>query len=748
MTYGVLQANPSTLFNKIMGNSFMASFMNTNVFYEMIDNFDLLDSQYEVLQGRWPQNYDELVIVLQDPSQITDYMTYTLGLRDPKELDELMNTVMSGKEAESVVDFSQWTYEDLMNLRFRLVDASNLYRYNEEYAVWEDMSDNEDYLKEQIAGGEQLKVVGIVCGREGANATALQAGVAYTSGLTRHVIASASESEIVASQLQDENIDVFSGAPFNEKKDTELNFQDMITVDSAAISSSFGMNISGDGIMNLLNKFLNDNLGSMTVDTGAAQKAFKDTFAQLATRMLQQYVQAQGGGAVKLHLKDAQAIVDAYMASEDAAAIIQNLADQYNVSAQIFTEPCRQLLVGLIGDVVARELAGPGAELPEETEPGETTPEETEAFAPDATEAPVPEVTEAPAPEVTEAPTPEVTAPPATEPIASAATPAAETQPAATEGSDVQVQIDTGMIYATISAEQIEGFVASYTECALVNGVASVLSTQMMQPVIQQMLSSKINEFGTVLSRYIGSSFYVNTERLASAFQFNMNEEELQRLMAAMSGQSRESSALGNLQSLGYARLEVPTAMSIYLRDFETKEEFMAFLDDYNDRMAAEGQEDSVIRYTDMTGMMMSSVRTIIDSVSYALIAFVAVSLVVSSIMIGIITYISVMERTKEIGVLRAIGASKRNISQVFNAETFIIGLCSGLIGIGVTLLLLIPGNALIQHLTDNPDIVAQLPVQNGVILVILSMVLTLIGGFIPAKQAAKKDPVIALRSE
>jgi ABC-type antimicrobial peptide transport system permease subunit len=164
--------------------------------------------------------------------------------------------------------------------------------------------------------------------------------------------------------------------------------------------------------------------------------------------------------------------------------------------------------------------------------------------------------------------------------------------------------------------------------------------------------------------------------------------------------------------------------------------------------MEAQGKEERVIRYTDITGIMMSSVRTIIDSVSYALIAFVAVSLVVSSIMIGIITYISVMERTKEIGVLRAIGASKRNISQVFNAETFIIGLCSGLLGVGTSLLLLIPGNAIIFHLTNNPDIVAQLPVQNAVILILLSMVLTLIGGFIPARQAAKKDPVIALRSE
>ena len=144
----------------------------------------------------------------------------------------------------------------------------------------------------------------------------------------------------------------------------------------------------------------------------------------------------------------------------------------------------------------------------------------------------------------------------------------------------------------------------------------------------------------------------------------------------------------------------------------------------------------------------MSSVKTIVDSVSYVLIAFVSISLVVSSIMIGIITYISVMERTKEIGVLRAIGASKRNISQVFNAETFIIGLCSGLIGIGVTLLTLIPGNALIQHLTNNPDIVAQLPVTNAVVLIILSMVLTLIAGLIPSRIASKKDPVVALRTD
>jgi ABC-type antimicrobial peptide transport system permease subunit len=235
---------------------------------------------------------------------------------------------------------------------------------------------------------------------------------------------------------------------------------------------------------------------------------------------------------------------------------------------------------------------------------------------------------------------------------------------------------------------------------------------------------------------------------MAAAFQFDLSEEELSRLMAAMTTGPREHSYESNLRSLGYADLEDPSAISIYFVDFAGKEAFLEFLDRYNDDMEARGKEDQVISYTDLTGIMMSSVKTIIDSVSYVLIAFVSVSLIVSSIMIGIITYISVMERTKEIGVLRAIGASKRNISQVFNAETFIIGLCSGLIGVGVTWLLIFPINEVIHNVAGNPDINAVLPLNAAMILAGLSVVLTIIGGLIPSRKAAQKDPVIALRSE
>jgi len=202
-----------------------------------------------------------------------------------------------------------------------------------------------------------------------------------------------------------------------------------------------------------------------------------------------------------------------------------------------------------------------------------------------------------------------------------------------------------------------------------------------------------------------------------------------------------------NLKKLGYADLTKPSIISIYPKDFDSKSEVIRMLDEYNDRMR-ETDETKVIQYTDAVGTLMSSVTTIVDTISYILIAFVAISLVVSSIMIGVITYISVLERRKEIGILRAIGASKRNISSVFNAETFIIGSLAGLIGVELTRLILIPGNMLIHHLTENPNVNAFLPIRASVILIFLSIILTLIGGIIPSKKAAKSDPVAALRTE
>ncbi len=238
------------------------------------------------------------------------------------------------------------------------------------------------------------------------------------------------------------------------------------------------------------------------------------------------------------------------------------------------------------------------------------------------------------------------------------------------------------------------------------------------------------------------------TQQLEQAQQAGMSEEQIiEAFSKNMPSNSTDATYEGNLEKLGVSSLDSPYRISIYPKDFESKEKIEEIIDNYNDKVKADGNEELEIRYTDMVGLMMTSVTTIIDAISYILIAFVAISLVVSSIMIGIITYVSVLERTKEIGILRAMGASKRDISRVFNAETLIIGFTAGAIGIGVTLLLSIPINLIIENLAGISGICA-LPWLGGVILVIISMLLTLIAGLIPSRVAANKDPVAALRTE
>jgi hypothetical protein len=249
-------------------------------------------------------------------------------------------------------------------------------------------------------------------------------------------------------------------------------------------------------------------------------------------------------------------------------------------------------------------------------------------------------------------------------------------------------------------------------------------------------------------AQVVGSQINVDPKLLASAFQMKMNEKELTRLITSYVSGGQETNYDRNLRKLGYAELNKPETMSFYLKDFESKEAFMKFIDDYNDEMKENGDEDMVISYTDVTCVLINSVKKITNAVSYVLIAFVAISLIVSSIMIGVITYISVLERTKEIGILRAIGASKKDISRIFNAETIIVGLCAGVIGIVVSLLLLIPINKILISVTGISALKAILPMSGGIALILISIFLTFIAGLIPSGMAARKDPVVALRTE
>ena len=256
-----------------------------------------------------------------------------------------------------------------------------------------------------------------------------------------------------------------------------------------------------------------------------------------------------------------------------------------------------------------------------------------------------------------------------------------------------------------------------------------------------------MEETMTQLGSNLQNAMNIDADAFQNAFSMNMSGDELMELLMSMST-TENATYENNLQKLGYVDFKVPSEIDIYPKDFESKEQVVRILDQYNQRMEEEGKDEQVITYTDVVGTLMSSVTNIIDIISYVLIAFVAISLVVSSIMIGVITYISVLERKKEIGILRAIGASKGNISQVFNAETFIIGLCAGILGIVLTLIILVPGNALIHHLANTDNINAYLPAGYALILILLSVLLTLLGGLIPSKKAAKSDPVTALRTE
>jgi len=483
---GVEQLNPSTMFDSIYGegatstSSAMSSgmgmgmFSNSSVWNQLLGNQQVLDEQYDVLAGHWPENYNEVVLVTDKNNEVDDYTLYSLGLKDPEEVRTLFKKMMVGESYETEKDIS-YTFDEILDTEFKLVMPTDMYKYNDVTGTWDDYSKDDKYMTNVVNNGTDIKVCGIIRPNDDAVSTSISSGIGYTAKLTEYIIEEVKNSEIAKAQLADTSVDVFTGVPFDNDRNTEITMDD----------------------------------------------------------------------------------VNAYM--------------------------------------------------------------------------------------------------------------------------------------ATLSPEE---------------------SAQM------QAMTSGMSD-----------------------------DQILQLFSASLKARTTDATLDSNKSKLGITDLDTPSQIDIYATDFDSKEKVQNIIKDYNRLQQDDGNEENVINYTDYVGIMMSSVSTIINAISYVLIAFVAISLIVSSIMIGIITYISVLERTKEIGVLRSIGASKKDVSRIFNAETLIEGFVSGALGIVVTLLLCIPANALIKHLTDISN-VAQLPVAGGVILIIISMFLTFIAGLIPAKFAAKKDPVVALRSE
>ncbi len=715
-----LQLNPSNFISKIMGSSSNIMGMGITIFSELVDNQEMVESRYEIIQGEWADEYNEIMLVLPNDNTVSDLLLYALGLRDLKELEDMLGDIMDGKKVVHEDNPLELTYDELMNIELKLIDASEKYKYNAKYDIYEDMSDDDNYMKKVYQNGEKLKVVALIKPK-GDTGTSLTSGVVYTRELTEYVMNKAAKSEIVKKQLADDEINVFSGKRFDdESKSAGLDFEDMVSIDEAALSKAFGVNISEDDIKKLTEGYIEQISASITTDTTKAREAYLGGLKNITKNILTDYVEKEGtAGYAMIKLSEVDKIVDDGLNNSNNQAILSDLEVNYVIPKDTFKTMYSEVIKGILkGYVGMLGSGGSGMMPPAGGITGDNNSGETGTNTNTNTNTSVEDTV-----------------------VGNTNTSTGNTVGSIPGSGTTMPPTD---LTAPIAKDTIDTVVTALVQQEAITAVADKIAPGMTEAVMQKSILTKVGELTGKLMEKMGKAFNVDTDKFASAFKFEMTEDEMRRLFETMSTATVENSVT-NLIELGYQDVNEPTTISFYFQDFDSKEKFIDFLKDYNDRMEKE-DEDKVINYTDITGILMSSVKTIVDSVSYVLIAFVSISLVVSSIMIGIITYISVLERTKEIGILRAIGASKRNISSIFNAETFIVGLFAGVMGIVVTILLLIPTNLIIHSV--NEDITAVLPTTAAIVLVILSVILTLIGGIIPSKQAAKKDPVLALRSE
>lgn len=864
----IRQVNPDKSFSAMglgsgSSNSIMSSTMSTDVFHEMPEDADLYKDQYDVKAGRWPENYKECVLVLTSQGDISDFLQYTLGLRDGKELDDMVQKFMAEEAVETPENEGPYTYDEILGKKFKLVNSTNYYEYDEEYKVWKDKSDNSSYMKKLVKNGEDLTIVGIVQPVEGATASMLTAGICYTPELTKHVIEKAASSEIVKQQLADEKINVFTGEEFGKEdnENSKFDMESLFSINADALQEAFQVDLSGfnmdlsslSGLSSGLNVEMPDmpdmsalagniNLDESSMpdlskliklddldldlshmidpeeilknlpadqvpDMSQALKSVKFDFTEekvtaLLKEVLTGYQESikdkpeadmdKMQAALKQYLtskemnerlcKDLQELVknnvNVDMSSEKLIAVAVGLMNQYQEYAKangITQTDVASILAFLSQGEIQQQIKEEAENLVKNSVTVNITTKQIRDLLMQDVVAAYPEYARN-----NSLPDP-----------ANLGTYFLEYMQTEdgqnrlmnglmtlVDTSEVQTQFSQAMetymksMMTSFTDAIAKGIESKFTEIMeqvekqLTKGIQTAMEQMIgnissgMQEAMQSVMTSVSSSLTSAMSQAmsglggLGSgmgnmedALSINPEAFAKAIQMNMNEDDLSELMMSLLS-SENSSYDGNLKKLGYADLNVPGGINIYPKDFESKSEIVGILDQYNADMEAAGEDEKVITYTDLVGTLMSSVTNIVNIISYVLVAFVAISLVVSSIMIGVITYISVLERKKEIGILRAIGASRHNVSQVFNAETFIIGFCAGAMGIGITLLLLIPANSIIRSLADGVNVKAALPPVAAVVLIGLSVVLTLLGGLIPSRKAAKSDPVTALRTD
>ena len=691
-TENLRQLNPDITFSSLgigageSSNSMMSSMMSTNVFFQMPEDADLYESQYDVKAGKWPTNYNECVLVLTANGNISDFLLYTLGLRDYSEMDNWVTDFSNGKDVNTPENLGSYSYDDILGINFKLINSSECYEYDEEYKIWRDKTDNTEYMKNVVENGDDLTIVGIVQPKENATSTMLNPGICYPASLTKNIIETAGNSTIVQEQLANPEIDVFTGKRFDDTGDeSSFDMNSLIEVDTNAIQSAFKIdqskikvdfgNLNNVLSQNSLPTFdINDILNNIefSMSSQDIQKLMKDLL-----KGYEEYVQKNPGDNISQISKQLSDYLQSKEVSELLNKKIQEIIKE-NGSLTITQEQMQEILLEILKGY-------------------EQYVEDNELVSTDDLNKYLMEYLE----------------------------------------SDEAKAIITNNLSQIMQSQDLDTQVSNIME----KYMQSVMSS--MSSSLQKEMQSSIQN----LSKSITEAISIDENAFIGAFQIKMTEEELSELFQSM--MSKESVTYeSNLKKLNYASLEEPSGINIYPKDFDGNQAITNLLNDYNARMEEEENYDKVISFTDMVGTLMSSVTTIINTVSYVLIAFVAISLVVSSIMIGVITYISVLERKKEIGILRAMGASKTNVAQIFNAETIIIGLLAGVIGVMITVLLNFPINQIIYTLSNGANVKAALPLAAGIILITLSVLLTLIGGIIPSRKAAKEDPVLALRSE
>lgn len=685
----------SVLNNTTSAAGIVSSMTNQSVFTEMAEEPSLYEDQYDVKAGRWPESYNEAVLVLNSDGSISDYALYILGIEDDSVMMRFLQEYAKNKNTQAPTGYGTYPYDTFVGLKYKIVTSSDYYVYDEERQIWRNRSDDEAYVEQLVENSPDLTIVGVVQPRADASSTILPIGVAYTHALTYYAIDHAAESEVVKQQLADPEVNVLTGERFDaDQRETDLDISSLFSVDTDMLKDAFQFDAS---------KLQFDLSGAFDLQDGSFD--FSSILDPSAFQL----------DLSDLDLSDID-MSDVELPDMDALDLSQLFADMdLSVSEDALQSLMKKIMNGYkryIIDNGILNLDKIGFSSYMESDQFKQLLSESMGDLLDTT--------------------------------------GLQEQFTASLQQNLQGIMTS---YLQSYSEQLSQKLGEALQTKLTAAIQTQMSTVMQQLMTQlttqfsQQIQSAIQNNIAQLSSQVEDALKIDPTVFQSAVQVNMSTDDLVDLVK-MNLQSSTTSYGSVLGALGYSDYAKPGSIWIYPKSFEAKNRIVDSLNAYNAAMRAQGEEDKVIVFSDTVGTLMSAVTKIVDMVSNVLVAFVAISLAVSSIMIGVITYISVLERRKEIGILRAIGASKHNVSEVFNAETFIIGMCSGVIGVGLCLLLLIPGNMLIHSIAGTTSVTAVLPPKAALVLIVLATLLTILGGLIPARSAAKCNPVTALRSE